>query len=347
MDNTQVTKRKIGALIAKNLIVMLVAVIVALTGVLAWFTNNTSAEANGISVECQAPDGVEIAIVEHDKNVQADKLEYTSNITLVSGEGVLANLNFQEVTGDGVSFLRPALTQQNGVATPNKGEEWREATAGQDYLCFDLYMRTRDPKNICLRSSSSFTTIANPLSWSSNYAVTDKDNASTYGDFSRDAIVGATRASVVGYDSTAKSYSDNRLLWIPRTDICLTSSGNNYTLKTGITDADKDLYGTFYHYYYDSSKNRHNAAKENINVYPKIDNSTPKTHTTLGEDVVITSFKNTEDNAEYINGYWYVHVVYNTWIEGEDNESRLALADGKFKINLQLIAKLEPNETNE
>ena len=63
MNDTHVTKRKIGRMIAKNLIVMLVAVIVALTGVLAWFSNKTSADADGISVECKAPDGIEIAIV--------------------------------------------------------------------------------------------------------------------------------------------------------------------------------------------------------------------------------------------------------------------------------------------
>lgn len=341
MNDTQVTKRKIGRMIAKNLIVLLVAIIVALTGVLAWFTNKNSAEATGVSIECSAPDGVEIAIVEHDEVVEPDELDYTSNIILTSGEGVLANLDLQEVTSDGVTFIRPALTQQNGVATPNMDEEWRTATAGTEYICFDLYIRTKIQKQICLSSSSSFAPVSTNLAWDSSYSPSDNDNASTYGNFSRDALVGATRASIVGYDSDTDKYLDNRLLWIPRPDICLRPEGRDFTLITGITEAQKDIYGTFYHYYYDSEKVRHNASDAGITVTA----SDVSNGNILGENVVITSFDATEDAAVYKDGYWYVHVVYNTWIEGEDDEARLALADGKFKINLQLIANLENTNT--
>lgn len=334
MNDTQVTKRKIGALIAKNLIVMLVAVIVALTGVLAWFSNTTSAEANGINVECKAPDGVEIAIAEHNTVVEPDKLEYGSNLKLVSGEGILANLDLQEVTSDGITFVRPALIQQNGVAIANTSEDWREATAGTEYICFDLYMRTKAQDiQVSLSSSSSFSPISSILSWGSSYSPTDNDNASTYGNFSRDALIGATRASVVGYNSEAKSYTDNRLLWIPRPDICLRPSASDFNLITGITEDQKDIYGTYYHYYYDNNKEHHKAVGETV-IASTVSDSSVK----LGENVVLTSFDVDEDGAVIIDGYRYVHVVYNTWIEGEDDEARLALANGRFNINLQLIA---------
>ena len=55
----------------------------------------------------------------------------------------------------------------------------------------------------------------------------------------------------------------------------------------------------------------------------------------MGTDYKIVTLKelNTEDN------YYYNHVVYKIWIEGEDSEARLALANGEFTLNIRLVGK--------
>ncbi len=329
MKKTIAPNRKLGRMMAKNLIILLTLAIVAFIGMWAWFTNSTQADANGIEVKCEAPDGVEIAIVEHDAPEPKDS-DYSTSITLDDKGIILSKLLLTEITGDGVTFFRPALSQENGHATPRPDADWREATPGEDYICFDLYMRTKTPKEIFLSSTSSFLPNASRLSWGSSYTPFGSDNASTYGDFSRDALVGASRVSIVGYDNSSKKYTDNRLLWITRPDIYLRQSGDIYTLITGITDP--EAYGSYSHYYW-------NSDKENKEYKNAIASVVEGNSVTLGQKIPITSFDSDNDGAVYKNGYWYIHVVYNTWIEGEDSEARLALSDGKFKINLDLSSE--------
>jgi hypothetical protein len=63
----------------------------------------------------------------------------------------------------------------NKSAQPDEDVDWSQATPGVDYLCFDL------------KSS----------------------NPSTYGNFSKDCMIGATRFSVNSADGT-----ENKLKWI-------------------------------------------------------------------------------------------------------------------------------------
>lgn len=65
MKNSTAPNRKTGRMIAKNLIVLFTVALAGFCGIQAWFTDKRSAEANGIAVECQAPDGIEIAVVGH------------------------------------------------------------------------------------------------------------------------------------------------------------------------------------------------------------------------------------------------------------------------------------------
>lgn len=38
----------------------------------------------------------------------------------------------------------------NKSAQPNEDVDWSQATPGVDYLCFDLYMRMRNPRKFTL-----------------------------------------------------------------------------------------------------------------------------------------------------------------------------------------------------
>lgn len=321
MNDTQVTKRKIGALIAKNLIVMLVAVIVALTGVLAWFSNTTSAEANGINVECKAPDGVYIAIVEHNAAPPAPG-DYKTTLTLnKENYKFLEKLEMTEVTGDGINgkLLRPALTQSGGMAHVDTSVDWGVASENKDFLSFDLYIRSESEHTICLSSSSSITPVSSQLEWKDGEA-SEANNPSTYGNFSKDCIVGAVRFSVVfGADT-------RQLLWIPAPNIRLKDTADSVT--TNLTNGE-----TYVHNYYKPNHESDSLSGADI-VAKKYDVDSPYT---LGKNVDIV--KLSKQDTQGTDRYYYNHVTCNMWIEGEDHEARLALVGGDYKVNLELVLK--------
>lgn len=45
----------------------------------------------------------------------------------------------------------------NKSAQPNEDVDWSQATPGVDYLCFDLYMRMRNPRKIFITKDSVLT----------------------------------------------------------------------------------------------------------------------------------------------------------------------------------------------
>ena len=65
MKNSTASNRKTGRMIAKNLIILVVLVFVSILAMWAWFTNKSSATADGIDVKCDVPDGIQIAVVPH------------------------------------------------------------------------------------------------------------------------------------------------------------------------------------------------------------------------------------------------------------------------------------------
>ena len=124
-------------MIAKNLIVLFTVALAGFCGIQAWFTDNRSAKANGIEVECQAPDGIEIAVVGHGDPAPT---KYTvGNITLNKTDyPFLEKLQLTEITGDGTYFSKPSLIQSGGQAHVNPDGEWSEPAANEHYLSFDL-----------------------------------------------------------------------------------------------------------------------------------------------------------------------------------------------------------------
>lgn len=124
MKNSTAPNRKTGRMIAKNLIVLFTVALAGFCGIQAWFTDNRSAKANGIEVECQAPDGIEIAVVGHGDPAPT---KYTvGNITLNKTDyPFLEKLQLTEITGDGTYFSKPSLIQSGGQAHVNPDGEWR------------------------------------------------------------------------------------------------------------------------------------------------------------------------------------------------------------------------------
>lgn len=325
MKNSTASNRKTGIMITKNLIILVVLVFVAVLSMWAWFTNNSSATADGINVKCDAPDGIEIAVVAPGSTPTAD--DYTSSyITLNSDNNkFMKDLVLSEVTSDGKTFYKPALIQSNGIASVDRDANWDKAVANENYLSFDLYIRSKTSYTVSLTTNSKFTTL-HPDQLTGENAF----NKSTEGDFSRDCVVGATRFSVVDYADNKEG--DLKLLWIPRPDIYFYETGVEFNVEE--TDYDGVTYKHNYYEVTDTSK-------------------TPKTiDSKSGLDYFKTSLKNSDDEyalpgkTEILkltkigdDKYYTKCVRCNMWVDGEDTEDRLALVKGKFQIYLDLTIK--------
>ncbi len=203
MKNSTAPNRKTGRMIAKNLIVLFTVALAGFCGIQAWFTDKSSAEADGINVECQAPDGIKIAVVKHNDPAPKDT-EYTvGNIKLDKTNcKFLENLQLTEITSDGTDFYKPALIQTGGQAQVDTKADWSPAAANQHYLSFDLYIRSKSQYNIAIGKKSTIKPDAPQLTSQDGTGIKNK---SKYGNFSRDSVVGAVRFSVVDYKSAPPS----------------------------------------------------------------------------------------------------------------------------------------------
>lgn len=323
MKNSTAPNRKTGRMIAKNLIVLFAVALAGFCGIQAWFTDNRSAEANGIEVECQAPDGIEIAVVGHDAPAPT---EYTTgNITLnKTNYPFLEKLQLTEITGDGTFFRKPALIQSGGQAHVDTKAEWSEPTANEHYLSFDLYIRSKSQYNISIGKKSTIKPDAPQLTSQDGTGI---KNQSKYGNFSIDSVVGAVRFSVVDYKSAPPS---KKLLWLPAPNILLEQTTDEYTLSDNKQDGE-----SYSHVYYDTNKAQHTVSSTDVDNAFVVNNKGfdgGKFTYELGKNQNIAQLKKSSENDQFYSAM----VTCNMWIEGEDAEARLALVNGKFNVNLVL-----------
>lgn len=326
MKNSTAPNRKTGRMIAKNLIVLFTVALAGFCGIQAWFTDKSSADADGINVECQAPDGIEIAVVGHDAPAPT---EYTTgNITLNKDNcPFLEKLQLTEITGDGTSFKKPALIQLGGQAQVDPNAEWSDPTVNEHYLSFDLYIRSKSQYNIAIGRNSTIKPVAPQLTSQNGTGI---QNKSKYGNFSRDAVVGAVRFSVVDY----KDPPSKKLLWLPAPNILLKQDGDKYTLSDNEQSGD-----SYSHVYYDTQHKSRNSDNDSAFVVNKgfVDG---KFTYELGKNKSIAELTKSKDSTD---PYYSAMVTCNMWIEGEDAEARLALVNGKFKVNLVLTKETKEN----
>lgn len=330
MKNSTAPNRKTGRMIAKNLIVLFTVALAGFCGIQAWFTDKRSAEANGIEVECQAPDGIEIAVVGHGAPAPANDKYTVGNITLNKTNcKFLENLQLTEITGDGTFFRKPALIQSGGQAHVDTKAEWSEPTANQHYLSFDLYIRSKSQYNIAIGKKSTIKPDAPQLTSQDGTGIKNK---SKYGNFSRDSVVGAVRFSVVDYKSAPPS---KKLLWLPAPNILLTQTDEGYTLSD-----DKENGVSYSHVYYDKNKKQQTVSSTDVDKAFVVNKDVfygGKFTYELGKNQNIAQLNKSSDTVtDPYYGDYGAMVTCNMWIEGEDAEARLALVNGKFNVNLVL-----------
>lgn len=323
MKNSTAPNRKTGRMIAKNLIVLFTVALAGFCGIQAWFTDKSSADADGINVECQAPDGIEIAVVGHGDD--APTTYTTGNITLNKDNySFLEKLQLTEITGDGTFFRKPALIQSGGQAHVDTKAEWSEPTANEHYLSFDLYIRSKSQYNISIGKKSTIKPDAPQLTSQDGTGI---KNQSKYGNFSRDSVVGAVRFSVVDYKSAPPS---KKLLWLPAPNILLEQTTDEYTLSDNKQDGE-----SYSHVYYDTNKAQHTVSSTDVDNAFVVNNKGfdgGKFTYELGKNQNIAQLKKSSENDQFYSAM----VTCNMWIEGEDAEARLALVNGKFNVNLVL-----------
>lgn len=322
MKNSTAPNRKTGRMIAKNLIVLFTVALAGFCGIQAWFTDNRSAKANGIEVECQAPDGIEIAVVGHGDPAPT---KYTvGNITLNKTDyPFLEKLQLTEITGDGTYFSKPSLIQSGGQAHVNPDGEWSEPAANEHYLSFDLYIRSKSQYNISIGKKSTIKPDAPQLTTQDGTGI----NKSKYGNFSRDSVVGAVRFSVVDYKSAPPS---KKLLWLPAPNILLKQTTDEYTLSVDMPSGE-----SYSHVYYDTNRVQHPVSITDVDKAFVVNNDGfdgGKFTYELGQNQNIAQLNKSSENDQFYSAM----VTCNMWIEGEDAEARLALVNGKFKVNLVL-----------
>ena len=325
MKNTTAPNRKTGRMIAKNLIVLFTVALAGFCGIQAWFTDKRSAEANGIAVECQAPDGIEIAVVGHGAPAPANDKYTVGNITLSKANcKFLEKLQLTEITGDGIDFRKPALIQSGGQAQVDPNADWSDPTANVHYLSFDLYIRSKSQYNISIGEKSTIKPDAPQLTASDGASI---KNESKYGNFSRDAVVGAVRFSVVDYNTAPFT---KKLLWLPAPNIFLDQNGDEYTLSD-----DKQSGVSYSHVYYDTKKKKQTVSSAEQDAAFVVNKGFVGGKFTyeLGKNQRIAELTKSKDSTD---PYYSAMVTCNMWIEGEDAEARLALVNGKFNVNLVL-----------
>lgn len=313
-------KRDTKSLVIKNLIVMAVLIIIALTGVISWFTNKTEATADGINVTCEAPKGLKIAVVQHGEpapDVNDETKWSEGEITLTKEDyPFLKEQSIIEITSDGTDFYKPKLTQENGKAKPDTSSEWDVADK-DSYLSIDVYMKTGEDHIVYLNSGTEISPISTTLTGEQS------GNKSDDGDFSKDCIVGAVRLSTV---NSADSKLKN--LWIPAPQIHYDSDNKKVTLDNTSGD-------TFKHKYWKVIKNSDGKIGMPQGTTP-VEYEGVITNTNndfkLGKNYDFAMLTKKQPSDKYASGMTTV----NIWVDGEDDEARFAMVGGKFKATIKL-----------
>ncbi len=336
--------KKIKFALFKNLILSSVLLVTIILLTFSWFTQNSEARADGIYIQCTTPPGVEIAVVEPGKEPKETDYQ-TGTFTLDKDTFPILDsedFNMIDLTSDGKYFCRPAIGQMGSYAAPDvETDEWGKAEPNRDYLSFDLYVRSESQQTISLASGSKLTTNDD------GKLTNGGSNKSADYNFSRDAVVGASRFSIVDTDDQVK------LLWIPRPEIMLDcisdSTSGDYGTPTGVsinTGRKADFKGRYndVQYTWNLKPSTNNGYYTHDKEFAILDEAgkyvVPSKVVDTSQVPTLGDNKNimTLDEAPNDDGYYVNHVNCNLWIDGEDAEARLALVSGNFSINLQLTS---------
>lgn len=343
MKKSAKLKRKTKRLLIKNLIVFVVLIAVTIVGVRSWFSNAPNrATAQSIQVSCSVPEGLEVAILPAGGTPDDNTVWHDREFTLDASQdefAFLSTLSIADVTGNGLTFIKPPMMQTSSVAHVKIDGTWKPAqyttTANKEYLSLEVYFRTTKASQKVQLATDTYYGPPDP---NQNYG-------NAVSGWHVNSVIGAARMAVF-------EGSNQKLLWIPaphlyydgvNLDTNVTDTSNTYGLYY-LDSGGNTVYihqdGTYNHAYYTSDKQRHtisynatSSSSANTSSASGVTANTNKDYL-LHKNVDVTSL--TTNNA-YGTSITYKtnHVRMNMWIEGEDPESRAAQVSGKFKAVLK------------
>ena len=345
------------SLMIKAIMLLLALIIMIFVASLAWFAPpDLPVDATGVSVKTSASKYFDMAVgFESSVNgYQYTISQYSKNLNLrdiITNDGehydVLHDFSPIDITGDGVTLVRPSMQLKNADIDRNSST-YTTVSPNKEYICFDMYFRSNEQCQVFLDNGSFVKGAIEDTPGDGNLVNTDLlaqegSRKAAEGNYSKDAVVGAVRVSFVNYDTFYEGEDHEslqeaaRLLWLPRPDIHLnTPNGEPWSLSTGLTKDNTvvDYFGstdrfigypadTFTHHYYTYIYNQEQGR------YVGEDRNYDNTITDPSKDAIC--------DVNYKNGdYYYGKTQVNIWIEGCDAEARRTIAGGQFVVNFDL-----------
>ncbi len=323
-------KKKQRKAVLKLISLLLVVATLIATAAWSWFRDADSAHA--------AANGLGITLKSQNLLLSVDDgATFSSGINLSE---MLVDLDMVPATGlgyklgtteDAQNYLFVPVTayDANGQTTLNTDVEWPEAVPNKDYIYLKVIFRTEFPAEIYIGSGTAVTTDCDKEG--NSFKGDNVVNVSRFGDFSRDAIVGALRMSV----SEPNREDQLRFLWIPRPDVSLRKSSSGvYTLATDVSS--NNLWGGRHEFFdADNSMDFRDGCAVSSAVFTATakGNGGANVKTKIG-DTVYDSSMTTDESSPVYTCTSYIKI----WIEGRDAEADRALSRGRFKFNLNFVA---------
>lgn len=371
-----------SSLIIKAIMLLLAFIVMVFIATSAWFVSEDApVTASGISVSSQGSAEFDIAIgfetsqtngyvvspflKEYNLTSLPVVIDDKDTVETEDDDRVFYDVFYDfsplDVTGNGVTLVRPNLTLKNSKIDTNSATMgYSNVDPNQDYISFDMLVRCNEQCNLYLDSGSvaygkAENTTDGTLHNDTSGVLSDSESTKMSSDFSTDAIVGALRVSFTDYPEyrtdkqTIAEGTTPDALWIPRSDIRYQQIDDNANLYYDIPDyedsyasytiqgADDVKMNTYRHHYFeysvDSSGNTVGEYKEFTEAITIVELNK--------DDIGICKV----DKYNETDGFYYGKVHVNIWLEGCDSESRRALRGGEFIINFDITSEEPVVET--
>lgn len=350
-----VNKKRNVSLMIKAIMLLLALIVMIFVASLAWYRSpEAPVNADGLSLQASGSKYFDMAVgfQSTKNNYQYTMSQYTKNLNLrdvITADGehydVLADFSPVDITGDGVTLVRPSMTDKN-KDIDRTGSTFTTVSPNKEYICFDMYFRSDEECMVFLDKGSFVKGAIEETPGDGNLVNTELlagggGRKAKEGNFSKDAVVGAVRIAFVNYEGFVEGDDpDNRkdkaeLLWLPRPDIHLntTTTNTGWTLSTNVQPEQiYDYYGatdkligfpadTYTHHYYSYGTADDGQQLGDVNY-----------------DKTVTDTKRLPicEVKEKIGDFYYGKTQVNIWIEGCDAEARRAVSGGQFQINFDL-----------
>ena len=357
------------SLMAKGILVLLSLLVLVFVVTYSWYTNHPEVSSSGISGSIESTGDFEYAIGFFNNGTRGvykitPFTNQTSALNLeridvgekdANNQTIYYNLLHDykpiDVTGDGRTLIRPAMSYGNSEINI-ASNDYSIAEPNVQYISFDLYFRSQVPGIPVNLGSGSWAKGGSEVNGNNPLSGNGCVYQSTYGIFSKDAIVGAVRVAFIPYIYTAELnnipttfndftqdtpddlYYRARFIWLPRPELHLNPHETNgvedltgWTLTTNSTDTDDKV-----HRYYNifPKKNANGETIQGTKSTVTYDNTiTPESLTQASQN-----FSNITTDVKY-GDYYYPKVNVRIWIEGTDAEARRATSGGSFELNFQ------------